>query len=52
VEGLNGASSYGYAVAADTGSAIKNMKIDLYMDSHQEALNWGFKKVNVYIVED
>lgn len=52
VEGLNGASSYGYAVAADTGSAIKNMKIDLYMDSHQEALNWGFKKVNVYLIED
>ena len=52
VEGLNGASSYGYAVAADTGSAIKNMKIDLYMDSHQEALNWGLKKVNVYLIED
>lgn len=52
VEGLNGANSYGYAVAADTGSAIKNMKIDLYMDSHADALKWGFKKVNVYLLED
>ena len=52
VEGLNGANSYGYAVAADTGSAIKNMKIDLYMDSHADALRWGFKKVNVYLLED
>ena len=52
VEGLNGANSYGYAVAADTGSAIKNMKIDLYMDSHADALRWGFKKVNVYLIED
>ena len=52
VEGLNGANSYGYAIAADTGSAIKNMKIDLYMDSHADALRWGFKKVNVYLLED
>ncbi len=52
VEGLNGANSYGYAVAADTGSAIKNMKIDLYMDSHADALNWGFRKVNVYLLEE
>ncbi len=51
VEGLNGASDYGYATAADTGSAIKDYKIDLYMDSHAEALKWGRKSVRVYIVE-
>lgn len=50
VEGLNGAPSYGYAVAADTGSAIKNYKIDLYMDTHQQALIWGRKTVNLYIL--
>lgn len=50
VEGLNGAWDYGHAVAADTGSAIKNIKIDLYMDSHQETLEWGVKKVNVYVL--
>ncbi len=51
VEGLNGAWDYGYAVAADTGGAIKNIKVDLYMDSHSETLNWGRKKVNIYVVE-
>lgn len=50
VEGLNGAWDYGHAIAADTGSAIKNLKIDLYMDTHEEALQWGRKKVNVYVL--
>lgn len=50
VEGLNGAGNYGYAVAADTGSAIKNNKIDLYMDTHEQALAWGVKNVNLYIL--
>lgn len=51
VEGLNGAWDYGYAVAADTGGAIKNIRVDLYMDSHSETLSWGRKKVNIYVVE-
>ena len=51
VDGLNGAWDYGYAVAADTGSAIKNLKIDLYMDTHSEALSWGRRSVNIYVVE-
>lgn len=51
VEGLYGAGNYGYAVAADTGSAIKNMKIDLYMDTHEQALSWGVKTVNLYILD-
>lgn len=50
VEGLNGAWDYGHAVAADTGSAIKELKIDLYMDTHTEALEWGRRKVNVYVL--
>lgn len=50
VEGLNGAWDYGYAFAGDTGSAIKNYKIDLYMDTHEEALSWGRRKVNLYIL--
>jgi len=52
VEGLNGASDYGYAIAADTGGAIKSNKIDLYFDTHQDALRWGRKKVRVYILKD
>ena len=51
VQGLNGAWDYGYAVAGDTGGAIKSMKIDLYMDSHEETLSWGRKKVNIYVVD-
>lgn len=50
VEGLNGAWDYGHAIAADTGSAIKELKIDLYMDTHEEALQWGRRKVNVYVL--
>lgn len=51
VEGLNGVSDYGYAVAADTGGAIKNLKIDLYMDSHETTKQWGIKNVKVYVLE-
>ncbi len=50
VEGLNGSWDYGYATAYDTGGAINNLKIDLYMDTHAETLNWGVKKVNLYII--
>lgn len=52
VEGLNGAWDYGHAIAADTGSAIKELKIDLYMDTHTEALEWGRRKVNVYLLSE
>jgi 3D (Asp-Asp-Asp) domain-containing protein len=52
VEGLNGAPDYGYAIAADTGGAIKNNKIDLYMDSHDATYQWGIKDVKVYILKD
>ena len=51
IEGLYGAKDYGYAIVADTGSAIKNLKIDLYIDTHQMALNWGVKTVRVYILD-
>lgn len=51
VETLNGVD-YGYAIAADTGGAIKGYKIDVYMDSHHDALVWGRRNVNVYILAD
>lgn len=41
---------YGYAVAADTGSAIKGNKIDVYFDSDGECSNWGRKQVQVKII--
>ncbi len=50
VQGLNGAPSYGFALAADTGGAIKGNKIDLYYDSHADCLKWGRRQVRVYIL--
>ncbi|WP_110113221.1 3D domain-containing protein [Bacillus sp. CGMCC 1.16541] len=42
---------YGYATAADTGGAIKGNKIDVFIPSEQEAIEWGSKQVNVKIIE-
>ena len=36
-------------VAEDTGSAIKGNKIDIYMSSHEEALNFGVQYAKVLI---
>lgn len=41
---------YGYAVAADTGSAIKGNRIDLFFSSTWEADQWGYKRVKVRIL--
>lgn len=35
--------------AEDCGGAIKNKHIDMYFDTHQEALNWGKRYHHVYI---
>ncbi|MEE4243565.1 MAG: 3D domain-containing protein [Desulfopila sp.] len=41
---------YGWGVVEDRGGAIKGpYRIDLYFDSHQDALEWGRRKVNVEI---
>lgn len=34
---------YGEAIAADTGGAIKGNIIDIFVDSHEEAITWGRK---------
>ncbi|AZV57275.1 3D domain-containing protein [Clostridium sp. AWRP] len=41
---------YGYAVACDTGGAIKGNIIDLFVNSESEAENWGRRYVTVYIL--
>ena len=41
---------YGTAVAADTGGAIRGNKIDLCMESYGEAINFGRRSVEVYIL--
>lgn len=42
---------YGYAIAEDTGGAIKGDKIDVFFDGNNEVYNWGVKWVNVYILK-
>jgi uncharacterized protein YabE (DUF348 family) len=41
---------YGYAVAADTGGAIKGYKIDVFFSSNADAYRWGNRKVKVTIL--
>jgi 3D (Asp-Asp-Asp) domain-containing protein len=36
----------------DRGGAIKDNKIDLLFDTHQEALNWGRKHMTIYVWKD
>ena len=42
---------YGVRKCQDTGSKIINKRLDLYFDSHQEALKFGKKKLKVYLSE-
>jgi 3D (Asp-Asp-Asp) domain-containing protein len=41
---------YGYAVAADTGGAIKGNKIDVFIPDKQDAINWGKQQVEVKVL--
>ncbi len=41
---------YGYAIAGDTGGAIKGMKIDLFMASRDNALAFGRKQVKIKVL--
>ena len=42
---------YGYAIAADTGGAIKGNKIDILVSSKSAAKNWGRKKVRIKVLK-
>ncbi|WP_249872108.1 3D domain-containing protein [Oceanobacillus saliphilus] len=42
---------YGYAVAGDTGGAIKGNKIDIHVPTKTEAYNWGRRTVKITILE-
>lgn len=41
---------YGYAVAGDTGGAIKGNKIDVLVQTKQQAYSWGRKKVKIKVL--
>lgn len=40
---------YGRSLVKDRGGSIKGNRLDVYFDSHQEALEWGRRKVLVII---
>lgn len=50
VEAVDGSWVYGYCVAGDTGSGIKGNKIDLFYNSRNEAISFGRRQANVYIL--
>ncbi|MDN5346531.1 MAG: hypothetical protein PWP65_95 [Clostridia bacterium] len=41
---------YGYAEAQDTGGLIIGRRIDVFMESEEEAIQWGRKRVKVKIL--
>ncbi|RYL98472.1 peptidoglycan-binding protein [Sporolactobacillus sp. THM7-7] len=42
---------YGYAVAGDTGGAIKGRKIDVFFKNNSDALQWGRRTVKVKVLD-
>lgn len=47
-----GIPDYGYCIAWDTGGAIKNMRVDLFMESEADCVKFGIRDVTVYVLED
>jgi resuscitation-promoting factor RpfB len=41
---------YGYAIASDTGGAIRGNKIDVFFSSKSQALSWGRRTVKIRII--
>ena len=50
VDGVDGSWTYGYCVAGDTGGGIGGNRIDLFYNSRAEALQFGRRQANVYIL--
>ncbi|MBQ7858634.1 MAG: DUF348 domain-containing protein [Faecalibacterium sp.] len=53
IESTDGEFVYGYAIATDTGTAMRegHVLVDLYYKSYAESVANGVFKVNVYVVE-
>ncbi len=41
---------YGYAIAQDTGGAIKGNRIDVFLSNAKQVYNWGVRTVKVHIL--
>lgn len=48
----DGSAVYGYAIAADTGTALMDglILVDLFMESYEASCDWGARQVNIYIL--
>lgn len=42
---------YGYCTAEDTGGKIKGNRIDIFLDTEAECVDWGVRTVTVYILK-
>ena len=49
IEGYNSGESVS---VEDRGGAIKGNRLDLYFDTHQEALNWGVQYMEIERIHD
>lgn len=52
IASTDGKYVYGYAVAADTGTALLDglILVDLFMESYEASCQWGAKQVNIYVL--
>lgn len=52
IKSSDGSYVYGYAIAADTGTALVDGRVlvDVYFNSYAEACKFGAKKVDVYVL--
>lgn len=50
IESMDDTPDYGYAVAEDTGGAIKGNRIDLFMEDAEDVKQFGRRNVKVYIL--
>ena len=41
---------YGYAIAADTGGAIRGNRIDVFFPTLRECINWGRKSIRIHVL--
>lgn len=51
VQSTDGTADYGFAVAGDTGGAIKGNRIDLFHDTRAQCRAFGRRNVKVYILD-
>ncbi len=53
ITSADGKHVYGYAIAADTGTALRDgiIDVDLFFNTYEGSCRWGKKKVNIYVLD-